>query len=50
MVFDSNFPVDRRITSYGNYINAFKKMIADYSQDEQVKIMSANAKRLYKIT
>jgi predicted TIM-barrel fold metal-dependent hydrolase len=49
VVFDSNFPVDRRITSYGNYVNAFKKMIADYSPDEQVKIMSANAKRLYKI-
>lgn len=49
VVFDSNFPVDRRITSYGNYLNAFKKMISGYSHDEQVKIMSANAKRLYKI-
>lgn len=49
IVFDNNFPVDRRIASYGNYVNAIKRMIADLTPEEQVKIMSANAKRIYRI-
>lgn len=49
IVFDSNFPVDRRIAPYGNYVNAVKRMIADLTPEEQVKIMSGNAKRVYRI-
>lgn len=48
-IFDSNFPVDRRLTAYGTYLNAVKKMLADYSQDEQRAVLSGTARRFFKI-
>ena len=48
-IFDSNFPVDRRLTAYGTYINAFKKMLAGYSADEQRAVMSETARRFFRL-
>lgn len=48
-MFDSNFPVDRRLTAYGTYINAFKKMLAKCSVDDQRAAMSETARRFFSI-
>lgn len=49
-IFGSNFPVDRRIATYGIYLNAFKKMIAHLPEADQRRIFSENAKRFFQIT
>ena len=46
-LFESNFPVDKRSLSYAVLYNAFKKMVADFSESEKDALFSRNAERVY---
>jgi len=49
-MFESNFPVDRRGCSYPVLWNAFKKMAAGYSPDEQRWLFHDSAATAYRLT
>ena len=48
-MFESNFPVDRLSLSYRVLFNAFKKMVADFSDAEQDAMFSGTAERVYRL-
>lgn len=48
-IFGSNFPVDRRVASYRQLLNAYKKMLAQYSSAERQAIFADNARRTYRL-
>ncbi len=48
-MFESNFPVDKGSCSYGVLWNAFKKISANFSNDEKNKLFYQNAKETYNI-
>ena len=48
-MFESNFPVDRASLSYPVLYNAFKKMVADFSEAEKDAMFSGTAARVYKL-
>ena len=48
-MFESNFPVDKGSYSYGVLWNAFKKISANFSNDEKNKLFYHNAKETYNI-
>ncbi|HPG28009.1 MAG: amidohydrolase family protein [Spirochaetaceae bacterium] len=48
-LFESNFPVDRLSVSYDVLWNAFKKMVADASEDEQDALFRGTATRVYRL-
>lgn len=48
-MFESNFPVDRESTSYVVLWNAFKKIAAEYSDDEQRALLHDTAGRVYRV-
>ncbi|MEM8940982.1 MAG: amidohydrolase family protein [Pseudomonadota bacterium] len=48
-MFESNFPVDRMSVSYPVLMNAFKKIAADFSADEQDAMFASNARRIYRL-
>ena len=48
-MFESNFPVDRWAVGYTVLWNAFQKMAAGYSQDEQEELFSGTAIRAYRL-
>ncbi|MDH3681780.1 MAG: amidohydrolase family protein [Acidimicrobiia bacterium] len=48
-MFESNFPVDGETTGYVALWNAFKKVSADYSDDERADLFSGTARRIYRI-
>lgn len=48
-MFESNFPVDRFSLSYRTLWNAFKKMAADFSEDEKTAMFSGTARRIYRL-
>ena len=45
----SNFPVDKLSVSYPILCNAFKKMVADFSEDEQQAMFQGTAKRAHRL-
>ena len=47
--FGTNWPVDRMYSSYAAVIEAYREIIADFSRDEQVALLSKNAERVYRI-
>ena len=49
-MFESNFPVDRLSVSYHVLYNAFKKMVADFSEEEKHALFYGNAERTYRLT
>lgn len=49
IVFGTNWPVDRMFSSYPDVINAYAAIISGYPHDEQVKMFSANAERIFRI-
>lgn len=49
-MFESNFPVDKGMYSYGIMWNAFKRITADFSADERTSLFSRVAARTYNIT
>ena len=48
-MFASNFPVDGLRIGYGEMYAAFKRMVADFSYDEQKALFHDNAVRFYRI-
>lgn len=48
-MFESNFPVDRRLYSYGVVWNAFKRMTEDYSSLERAALFHDTAVRVYRL-
>lgn len=48
-MFESNYPVDRRAVGYTVLWNAFQKMAAVYSEDEQDALFASTAARVYRI-
>jgi predicted TIM-barrel fold metal-dependent hydrolase len=47
--FGTNWPVDRLFSSYGDVVNAYVELIADFTREEQVALFSANAERIFRI-
>jgi L-fuconolactonase len=45
----SNFPVDSQSFDYGIIWNALKRLIQNYSADEQRELLSGTAKRVYRL-
>ena len=48
-MFESNFPVDKLSVSYHVMWNGFKKIVADFSEDEKHAMFYGNAERVYKL-
>jgi predicted TIM-barrel fold metal-dependent hydrolase len=48
-VFGTNWPVDRLYSSYGDVVNAYEEIIADFSAGEQEALFSKNAERIFRI-
>ena len=48
-MFESNFPVDRLSISYPVVWNAFKKIVADFSEAEKDMMFSGTATKVYKL-
>ncbi len=48
-MFESNFPVDKGMCSYAVLWNAFKRIVAAYSDDERLALFSGTATRLYRL-
>jgi len=48
-MFESNFPPDRSISTYGAIWNAFKRITMGYSGPEKNDLFSATAKRVYRL-
>jgi L-fuconolactonase len=46
-MFESNFPVDKLSISYQVLWNAFKKMVAGFSEDEKHALFYGNAEKVY---
>jgi predicted TIM-barrel fold metal-dependent hydrolase len=48
-MFESNFPVDKGMVGYRTIWNAFKRLVADFSEDEKHALFSGTARRVYKL-
>jgi len=48
-MFESNFPVDRLSISYHVLWNGFKKIVADFSEDEKNMMFSTTATQVYNL-
>ena len=48
-MFESNFPVERASVSYAVLWNAFKRMVADFSDDDKDALFYRTAARVYRI-
>ena len=49
VVFGTNWPVDRMFSSYPDLINAYAAIIGGFTKDEQAKMFSRNAERLFRV-
>jgi predicted TIM-barrel fold metal-dependent hydrolase len=48
-MFASNFPVDKLMSSYDRLWNAYREIVASYSQAEQQSLLCDNAIRIYRL-
>ena len=48
-MFESNFPVDKLSISYPVLWNAFKKIVADFSEDEKQAMFHDTARKVYSL-
>ena len=48
-VFGTNWPVDRLFSSYPDVIDAYERIIAEFTPAEQTAMFSANAERYFRI-
>ncbi|WP_426153165.1 amidohydrolase family protein [Pseudomonas sp. DC3000-4b1] len=46
-MFESNFPVDKGMVSYGVLWNAFKRTVEDFTESEKDRLFSGTAKDVY---
>ena len=49
-MFESNFPVDKQSLSYRTLWNAFKKIAAEYTKEEQSSLFHDTAARVYRLS
>jgi predicted TIM-barrel fold metal-dependent hydrolase len=49
VVFGTNWPVDRMFSSYPDVINAYAEIISGFARDEQIRMFSGNAERIFRI-
>lgn len=47
--FGTNWPVDRLFSSYGDVLDAYAEIIADFSEDEQRRLFNENANRIFRL-
>jgi hypothetical protein len=47
--FGTNWPVDRLSSSYGDVLDAYVELIADFTADEQAALFSGNANRIFRL-
>ena len=47
--FGTNWPVDRLYSSYGDVLDAYQSIVADFSETEQVALFSGNAERVFRV-
>ena len=47
--FGTNWPVDRLYSSYGDVLDAFETVLADFSEVEKDALLSQNAERIFSI-
>ena len=48
-MFESNFPVDKLSISYAVLWNAFKKIVANFSEDEKHALFYGTAAMVYRL-
>jgi predicted TIM-barrel fold metal-dependent hydrolase len=48
-LFESNFPVDKASTGYRTLWNAFKRLAAEYPEQDQVSLLAGTAARIYRL-
>ncbi len=48
-VFGSNWPVDRLFSSYGDIVAAYASIIEQFTDDEQLALMSGNAEQMFRL-
>ena len=48
-MFESNYPVDKLSISYHVLWNGFKKIVAEFSEDEKDMMFSGTATRIYSL-
>ena len=48
-MFESNFPVDKSCCSYTVLWNSFKRMTADFTEEEKTALFSGTASRVYRL-
>jgi predicted TIM-barrel fold metal-dependent hydrolase len=49
VVFGTNWPVDRMYSSYPDVVNAYAEIISLFTSEEQTKMFSGNAERIFRI-
>ncbi|TDC97649.1 amidohydrolase [Actinomadura sp. 7K507] len=47
--FGSNWPVDRLYSSYGDIVNAYAEIIAEFTEDERHALFHGNAERIFRL-
>lgn len=47
--FGTNWPVDRLYSSFGDVLDAYAELIADFTADEQHALFTGNAKRIFRV-
>ncbi|HWI32607.1 MAG TPA: amidohydrolase family protein, partial [Microbacterium sp.] len=47
--FGSNFPVDGIFSTYSDLIEAFRCVVADFTREEQAKLLHLNANRIFRV-
>jgi predicted TIM-barrel fold metal-dependent hydrolase len=47
--FGTNWPVDRLFSSYGDVLDAYAALIADFAPHEQAALFSGNARRIFRV-
>lgn len=47
--FGTNWPVDRLYSSYGDVLDAYEQIIADFTPEERTALFSGNAERIFRI-
>ena len=48
-MFASNFPVDGLGGAFGDFIDAYRSVVADFSEDERTALFAGNAERFYRV-
>ena len=47
--FGTNWPIDSLYSSYGDVLDAYDEIIADFSDDDRTALFSANAERFFRL-